>query len=391
MALLLLFSSCSKDSTPAPLPPQETQHTLMFLFIGTELQEFFNANIKQVCQAFTPQLAQNNRIVMYCRRGPAWQIVEIKNNPATGVSSMETLKYMNDLDLRDPAFITTVLGEMAALAPAHSYGLVLGGHGTGWLPKGRHLPMAVRAPFTLKDPAGGFYPMTRAFGERGSNFDIDELAHALSQVNVPIDYLIFDDCFMSNIETLYTMRHSVRYIVGSPCEIMAEGFPYKYVIPAVMHNSLPLEARLKEVCNGYYRFYNEEFPNAAYRSGCIALTVCSELEELASVTRQIFTSAPRECDPATLQTYEGCNSHLFYDFGQYVTQTASDPTMLQVFNEQFDRAFPAECRLHTEKFYSAVGRAGMYPITYYSGVTCSTPATVYDVENRQTEWWMATH
>lgn len=396
LPLLLLVAACSEDPLPdpppAPQPPKENLHTTMFVFIGTSLSDFFAENIEQARKAFTTQMARSNRIVMYGFINHKWQIAEIRHSASQGEAEITTLKECDDADRRNPEFFTRVVNQMKSLAPAHSYGLVMGGHGSGWLPKDKPLPMAVMSRRPMKDPWGGFYPVTRAFGERDTHFNVEDIAAQLSATGTRFDYLIFDDCFMSNIETLYAMRHNAQYIIASPCEVMGDGFPYKYVVPALMRDNSPLEARLHEVCRKYHHFYNNEYP-VNYRSGCIALTVCSELEEMAAISRQIFTSPTRECRPEALQTYENCNNHMFYDFGQYVEQIATEEMMLRSFNEQFDRTFPKECRLHTAKFYSMINpsKQGMYPIDYYSGVTSSAPSTKYSEENRRTEWWAATH
>lgn len=54
--------------------------------------------------------------------------------------------------------------------------------------------------------------------------DIRELAE---RCVLFIMILVFDTCFMSSIEVLYEMRNSFDYIVSSPTEVLATGFPYK--------------------------------------------------------------------------------------------------------------------------------------------------------------------
>ena len=63
--------------------------------------------------------------------------------------------------------------------------------------------------------------------------DISELAAAIDGSGVRFDYLLFDACFMSSVEALYDLRRAADYIVASPCEVMAHGFPYDTVIPSL--------------------------------------------------------------------------------------------------------------------------------------------------------------
>ena len=62
--------------------------------------------------------------------------------------------------------------------------------------------------------------------------DISELAAAIDGSGVRFDYLLFDACFMSSVEALYDLRRAADYIVASPCEVMAHGFPYTTSTPA---------------------------------------------------------------------------------------------------------------------------------------------------------------
>lgn len=205
------------------------------------------------------------------------------------------------------------------------------------------------------------------------------------------DFLLFDDCFMANIETLYDLRASVDHVIASPCEIMADGFPYDRIIPQMFTD----EGRshdLGAVCYEFWNLYQNDYASTIYRmqSGCITLAVMSEIDRLADVMRRINRTPAAEYDPNTLQTYEGLSPHLFYDMGQYVSVRCSDAALLDEFAECFDAAFPPESRLHTDGFYSAYNNR-MNPITHYSGITISEPSTKFTEENRATNWYRATH
>ena len=218
-----------------------------------------------------------------------------------------------------------------------------------------------------------------------------ELADALAALPYRFDFLLFDDCFMANIETLYDLRASVDHVIASPCEIMADGFPYDRIIPQMFTD----EGRsydLGAVCYEFWNLYQNDYASTIYRmqSGCITLAVMSEIDRLADVMRRINRTPAAEYDPNTLQTYEGLSPHLFYDMGQYVSVRCSDAALLDEFAECFDAAFPPESRLHTDGFYSAYNNR-MNPITHYSGITISEPSTKFTEENRATNWYRATH
>lgn len=371
--------------------PAEATHAFFFFFIGTSLQNFFDTNLRHALESMNAAMPGDGRVAAFCRRSGIWQIVELAYDTATGEAAMTTLREYAGPDRSTPEFLTQTLAEMMELVPAASYGVAFGGHGTGWLPAG----------CSVYGPAIGFetlgwhtpaaddpWPVTRYFGEKGSLFDIGDISDALAATGVRFDYLIFDDCFMSNIETLYTLRRNARYIVASPCEIMGDGFPYRYVVPALFDGERPLSERLQAVCESFYRYYLSEY-DPDFPSGCIALTDCDRLEALAEAARPLFATASAACDPERLQSYEGLSRHLFYDFLQYAEQVATDSRALDAFRKRFDEAFPPDARFHTPSFYSYYSRPDMRPIDYYSGVTCSAPSELYPEENGATEWWQA--
>lgn len=389
------LTACEKEPA-VPQRPAVASRSFFFFFIGTDLQKFFDANLRAALSAMDATMLGDGRVAAFYRnvsdREKRWEIAELHYDAARREGVMTTVERFEDIDRSDPAFITGVIEKMKAHFPAREYGLAFGGHGSGWLPVGSSIygPGVAAGTLAERKIASDGYPVTRYYGETGSVFDIDEIADALTATGTYFDYVIFDDCFMSNIESLYALRHTARYILASPCEVMGEGFPYRYVVPALMASDVALEDRLQAVCGKYYDFYLNEY-DPRYPSGCIALADCSQLEALAEAARQLFATASRTCDPTQLQHYEGLARHLFYDFRQYAEQIATDDAALAAFGEQFDQTFPPACRLHTPSFYSWYSRPDLIPIVYYSGVTCSAPSSLYQAENRQTEWWRATH
>ncbi|MCM1151631.1 MAG: clostripain-related cysteine peptidase [Alistipes sp.] len=369
--------------------PSIAPRSFFFFFIGTSLQRFFDKNLRAALSAVDETMPGDGRMAAFRYNGTdqVWEIVELHYDPALEAGTITTVERLEEIDRSDPAFITEVIGKMESYFPAEEYALAFGGHGSGWIPTGSILANLSRL---RAEAAAEGYPITRYYGEPGSQFEVEEIARSLAATGIRFDCLCFDDCFMSNIETLYALRENALYIIASPCEVMGEGFPYQYVIPAVFHATAPLPDRLQAICEGYYRYYLNEY-DTYYRSGCIALTQCEQLEALADASRQLFATASETCDPTRLQHYEGLSSHLFYDFRQYMEQVATDERALEEFQEQFDRTFPPACRLHTPSFYSVYSPRNLIPIEYYSGVTCSAPARRYATANRQTEWWRATH
>lgn len=95
----------------------------------------------------------------------------------------------------------SVIHDAITAFPAMEYGLILWSHGTGWLPEGVF--------DTLKH---GNRSKFRSFGfDSGKEMKITELAENLP---VKFEFIIFDACLMSNIETLYELRNAANYIIA---------------------------------------------------------------------------------------------------------------------------------------------------------------------------------
>ena len=139
------------------------------------------------------------------------------------------------------------------------------------------------------------------------------MTESIEYSGIELDYILFDACFMSNIEAVYDLRNSAKYIIASPCEIMGKGFPYHRTLPHLFGESY----NLRSAAESYYLFYRDEY-NGSARCGSVALYDCAEVEALAEATKIVMQSANLDIDTSKLQTYEGqTEEHHFYDFGEY--------------------------------------------------------------------------
>lgn len=77
------------------------------------------------------------------------------------------------------------------------------------------------------------------------------------------DYLLFELLFQSSVEALYDLRRAADYIVASPCEVMAHGFPYDTVIPSLFADD-GARYDLAAACRNVYEYYNTV---DSYKSG----------------------------------------------------------------------------------------------------------------------------
>ena len=386
------LAACSKE-VPGYDPPALADRTVLLYMPGQSLIAYYENNIQGIRTAVTGRALGKGRMLVCWQPDDQTSAVmqEIYYDRNKRCSETKTLKTYDDFDAGDPAAVQQLFADAAELAPARNYGLIIGCHGKAWIPaSGGVLPRSILPADDVWTTAPGA-KQTRSFGDTGYELDITELAAALEAQRFRFDYLIFDDCFMANIETLYDLRSVIGYIVASPCEVMGDGFPYDRIVPHLFETG-PVADRLAETCREFWNLYENEYQSTTWKeqSGCISLAVTSQLDALAEVMRRINEKGKQPFELSQLQYYEGLMTHLFYDLGHYVELSCGDPALVKEFTTQLDRAFPPESRLCTKQFYSQYNN-GSNPVHFYTGVSVSEPSTKYVAENRMTNWYRDTH
>ena len=169
---------------------------------------------------------------------------------------------------------------------------------------------------------------------------------------------------MSSVEVAYDLKDETDYLIGSTSEVMAYGMPYaeigQYLIGKVDYEG---------ICDGFYSFYSNysEMP-----CGTIAVTDCSELDNLAAIMKEINHQYTFDSSlTSSLQRLDGYNPVIFFDYGDYVSKLCPDKTLVAQFNEQLNRTVPF--KRNTEYFYSM--SRGKVKINTFSGITISDPST----------------
>lgn len=410
IVILLVASSC-KNGSDEPTPDKNTPHTLLFYFVGTDLNYFFGLNINSTKEALAELTAPGGALsgkganprVVYFRQTSRTEakIAEIVYNKGA-VEEKELATYQLPAEMSAEQ-MGEYLSAMIQFAPAENYGLIIGSHSRGWTPKNGvdfyELLTTSSAPhkwsYWERDPdalitrfLGEGYPFFTSYNAGHSNmFDIPELASAISSTSVKFEYIIYDACFMANIESLYDLRHCSKYAIASVSEIMGNGFPYTAAIPHLLQYR-GKEFDLESACYEFTKYYKEENNT----SGSISLVNCAELEPLAKATRNVNLGAQNSVNNNSLQYYEGLNPHLYFDFGEYINLLCADENIKAAFNAQLAKAVPYKNTLSS--FYTALkpGR-GTHSIktSVYSGLTTSQSSEMYRIEYEETEWYKATH
>ncbi|MGI6231389.1 MAG: clostripain-related cysteine peptidase [Prevotella sp.] len=291
--------------------------------------------------------------------------------------------------------ITEILNDVQSYAYALNYAMIVGCHGVGWTFKDDW----TNYPYQSKQhqsPAnwqgakaqGGFYPTTRFFGSVSDMTyatDIPTLAEGIEGAGIKMQYILFDDCYMSNIETAYELRNATYFLIGSTSEVMAIGMPYQtmwsYLASATPDYSSAVSA--------FYSFYS----SYTYPYGSLTAVDCQQVEKLAQIMKEInvrYTIADSLVD--SVQVLDGFNTPIFYDLEDYVENLCENTSLLSDFQSQLDKVVRATET--TDSIYSY-----LYASPKYIKVETSSGVTISDLSRNsvaingreKTAWWTATH
>lgn len=383
-ALGLCLISCDKDDNP-PVPPVpvETEQTLfMYLPWASNLLPYFEKNIKDMETAVAQNILKNEKVLVFFHTSESeatlFELVYDKDNGCI----RNTFKSYVNPPFTTAEGITSILNDVINHAPAKRYAMAINCHGMAWVPKSSsQLRSTGEKEYWENDDA----LLTRWFGGTTLEFqtDITTLAQGIKGAGIAMEYILFDDCYMSSIEVGFDLKEVTDHLIASPCEIMAHGMPYDQIIPHMLG-----EVDYEAICKAFHTFYEnyELMP-----CGTIGVINCRELDNLATVMKEINTK--HTFDPKLLnsiQRLDGYNPVRFFDYGDYVSKLCTDSELFKKFEAQLDRTVPPECRLHTEYYYSMSG--GKIKINSYSGVTISDPSvSSYTSAKTETAWYKATH
>jgi hypothetical protein len=356
----------------------------MYLPWSGNLTSDFEKNISDLKSIIKQGILRDERVIVFFSKSSTEAVLyelTYKNGDCVEVP----LKSYTKPPFTTPEGITSILNDVKDYSPAKRYGMIIGSHGLGWLPVER----------TTSRTAGQKYhweyegvPLTRFFGGTTPEYqtEIADLAKGIAGAGLKMEYILFDDCYLSNIETAFELKEVTDYIIASPTEIMAHGMPY-----ASIGQHLIGHVDYAGICLEFYQFYSKyEYPY-----GTIGVTTCSELDELAAVMKEI-NSGSTPLSPSqinSLQRMDGYTPVIFFDYGDYVRHLCTDAELLKRFEAQLDRTI--EYKRNTSEYYTAVvnwGEANRIKINTYSGTTVSDPSThAWTATKAETAWYKATH
>lgn len=362
---LFLLTSC-QWFTPKDEPINRS--LLMYMAITSNLKSSIMTNIQDVkASTYVPKdfkLHKESGDVLLFLEHHEGDIPRLKRlyTDEHGVVNEEILMEYEGESSIDPEFMNDVLVYANTLFPAKESGLIFSSHGTGWTPVDYYRNPTKDGSISLfsieEDP---YAHLVKSFGQIDMvEMDIIKFANAIPR---KYSYIIFDACLMGGIEVAYELKEKAEYIVFSPTEIMAAGFPYSDIVEMAFYSTAPLPERMMTLAKAYYDLYNVKGTGG----GCISVVKTENLSRVAYAAQAIFAKdrkAISSLDKNQIQKYYRLNRSWFYDITHFMQSISSDQIQLDAFYAAMNETVIA--KYATEYFINV-------KIDNYSGVSTYIP------------------
>lgn len=400
-----LLASCSDDNGE----DNRTVRTYILLFPWTGNEESdtgllsnFYENLSNILLAINDQqVLHHERVLVYLQTSKSTATLReiVYTN---GKSTYQLLKEYQDVNCAEQGTICRILTDAQGYAPANEYALMMGAHGCGWtyVSDWNNYPYNARMltfsdengnPVTRMSNTTADNASTRFFGSSNAQkyeIDVEMLADEIGRSGMHLRYILFDICYMGNIETAYALRKVTDYIIASPSEIMAYGMPYRY-----MWKYLTGSINYEGACKAFYDFYS----TFSFPYGCLATINCSEVDQMVSLMKRINqTYQFDETQRSSLQALDGFKrlgaGNIFFDFEDYVSHLVTDEALLTEYRQEMKRLVPYYYTT-SELPTNLGGGLAHYPVSRFSGLSISDPSN-HVVATRgiqKTGWYQATH
>lgn len=367
---IIMLNSCIFNS--------EVEHKInrtVLVYIGADnnLSNTANSNIYSMNSCISSGMDNYNLLVFVDRKDVAPALLHIHN------FKIDTVAKYPERDSSDPTVLREVIDNVLENWKAEHYGLVMWSHGTGWLPTDMLHYVAPNMKYSPKHRAFAWEDR-KGQSPAYSCMELEGLVEAIPED--VFDFIVFDACYMGNVEVAFALRNKAPQIVSSCYEIVSYGFPYHIVTRDLLNGNV-----LKS-CNEFYRYYNSM--NGWEQMAGISLVKTEGLDSLARCFRKIiaeYGDTIQTLDPSGIQCFDRFTNHVFYDLEDFVETICQDSDYMNEFRLQLEECVP----YYISTPYIFPGDKEEIKVNSYCGLSVYIPLPEYEASGlnaayRQTEW-----
>lgn len=318
----VLLSACKQDE-PVDSPyvdERKAQSTILIYAVATnslagnlisDKQEMLEAHIdtdKNNVLIFQTVYEYDEETYQNTGRGDVSLIKMVKTD--TGYGWQTVKEYDNETASLNPQRVEEIIDYVLTDYPAQKYGLIFWSHSTG------------AQPYTPATRGVENLPMEYSFGQDKTTPDtafeqinVEDLASAIP--NGVFDFIWFDSCYMSNIESIYEFRGKCLKYIGYPTEVLEYGLPYDIVLPYLVGKNPQIEL----AADTFFRYYAEN-PYSYLQIATIAVIDMNRIQILTDFCKKIYNLGTDINSLSSLHKYTRYSTGPFYDLGDYTKAMA---------------------------------------------------------------------
>lgn len=429
-SLLLGFTSCGDEAFDLDSVNRQTLLVFFPWSGGTNTSGLYSdllANVDNMCEGIKAQKGLSNArvLVFMSKNSRRSHLFELKYDATQKEVIRDTLKTYDDGSFyNSPEGIASVISDVKSQAEALNYAMIIGCHGCGWTyaadwvsypnfarpNNGASWGASTGANTSTSSDFSGSadnfssstdnfsgiqygedsnHPKTRFFGSvtlDDAAIDVSTLAEGIKLSNTKMQYILFDACYMSNVETAYELKDVTNFLVASCSEVLSEGLPYSTIWSSLVSNA----PNYSNIVSSSVNYYAQSSTPACN----LAAIDCRQMDKLASVMKEINASCTLSSSVPldSLQPLGGFRPNIFYDMSVYVDSLKPAGYLKDKFTSQLKstvKAAQSTPSVITSLWYRDIS----IPVKTYCGLSISDPSThsVAIKGREKSGWWKATH
>lgn len=415
LILVMGLNSCTGEAVDVEQVNKQT--ILVFLpwsggNSSNGLTYYLSNNLDSISQGIIDKKGLNNTRVMvfFSESADKSTLYDLEYDAVNRNVNRIPIKTYNGATYNSAEGFADVLNTVKTNAEALNYALIIGGHGCGWTFADNWLDYPNYAKPHFEDwnsnhsqyeiTAEGYsgiqfgndpnLPITRFFGsvsKKDNSIDVTTLAEGIRQSGIKMQYILFDACYMGNVETAYELKEVTNYLISSSSEILAMGIPYR-TLWSSLNSVTPNYSSIVSSTISFYKNNNMPWIN-------MAAIDCRQMDGLASIMKEINSKYKLDSTVPldSIQPLDGFTPNLMYDLKVYIDSLCPTGYLKEQFSNQLKKTIKAEA--HTEQVVSSLSGSvnRYYDIKSYCGLSISDPS-LHEVAIRgreKTGWWKATH
>lgn len=408
LSLWLGFSSCSDEAVDVDTVNKQT----IFVFYpwsggysSTGLTANLKANVDSICAGIKEKKGLNNTRVMvfFSESKDKSVLYDLQYDEAQKEVNRVPVKTYDGITYNTAQGLADIINDVKSNAEALNYAMIIGCHGCGWTysEDWEDYPNKAKPSFGTSPTSENFSglqfgddvnnPLTRFFGSVSLSegaLNVNTLADAIQMSGIKMQYILFDACYMGNVETAYALKDATNFLIASSSEILAAGIPYKSLWN-YLNGPTP---NYSNIVSGTVNFYK----NTAKAPYCnMAAIDCRQLDKLANSMKAINEkySLASTVPLDSIQPLDGFSPTLFFDIKVYVDSLCPSGVLKDNFTNQLKETVKSSETTDTVITSLGLTQSKFIKIKNYSGLSISDPSknSVAIKGKQKTGWWKATH